>query len=73
MFKIHYTDGSVSKTYDSTQECLDEIEGAYPDYFAGHDGDLSEGGDRTLVWANEAASEDDDGARAVAELRRAKA
>jgi hypothetical protein len=72
MFQIHYTDGSVSRVYDTTQECLDEIEIANPDYYAGHDGDLEEGGDRTLVWACEADSEDDDGARVIASIRRAK-
>lgn len=34
----------------------------------GHDGDLANGGERTLVWASEADSIDDDGARAVASI-----
>lgn len=71
MFKVHFADGSVSKAYDTTQECLAaEIDGRWPNYFAGHAGDLEDGGDHTLVWASEAASENDDGANAVASIRR---
>jgi hypothetical protein len=72
MYRIHYATGEVSKAYETTQECLDALEGAYPNYWAGHDGDLADGGDRTLVWRNEAESENDDGANAVASIRRAK-
>lgn len=70
MYAIHYSNGHVSRGLESTQACLDEIEQLHPDYWAGHDGDLEEGGDRTLVWACEADSIDDDGARAVASIRR---
>lgn len=69
-YSIHYADGRIERGYDTTQDCLDAIEESYPDYYAGHDGDLSEGGDRTLVWACEAHSENDDGARAIASIRR---
>jgi hypothetical protein len=72
MFGIDYTTGAKDGPYDTTQECLDAIEKFFPDYYAGHDGDLEEGGDRTLVWASEADSEDDDGSRAVACIRRVK-
>ncbi len=71
MFQVHYADGSKGDVYETTQECLNECETRWPNYFAGHDGDLEEGGDRTLVWADEASSEDDDGANAVASIRRA--
>lgn len=72
MFKVHFADGSVSKAYETTQECLDlEIEERWPNYFSGHDGDIEDGGDRTLVWRNEADSEGDDGTNAVASIRRA--
>lgn len=40
------------------------------DVVLGHAGDLADGGDRTLVWESEADAENDDGARAVAEIRR---
>jgi hypothetical protein len=36
----------------------------------GHDGDLSDGGDRTFCWPNDAAAVNDDGAKAIATIRR---
>lgn len=70
MFAIHYSNGRIDGGYETTQDCLDAIERLYPDYYAGHDGDLAEGGDRTLVWANEDESFDDDGMRAIASIVR---
>jgi hypothetical protein len=67
---IRYANGDIDGGYDSTQDCLDRIELRYRNYYAGHDGDLSEGGDRTLVWANEPDSENDDGYRAIASIVR---
>lgn len=69
-FRLEYADGGVVIGFASPQAALDWLERHYPDYSAGHDGDLSDGGDRTLVWACEADSIDDDGARAVATIRR---
>ena len=66
--QISYTDGTIDGGYETTEAALAAIEANYPDYWAGHDGDLADGGDRTLVWACEADSEDDDGARAIASL-----
>ena len=40
------------------EECGDEVE-------YGHDGDLCDGGDRTLFWASEDASSGDNGAHAL--------
>lgn len=70
MYKIEWADGETETGFETTQDALDAIERRYPDYYAGHDGDLSEGGDRTLVWRNEGESEDDDGANAIASIRR---
>ena len=36
----------------------------------GHDGDLSDGGDRTLFWASAEDAEDDNGARAMGWIQR---
>lgn len=44
-------------------------EWAGPDGVIGHDGDLSCGGDKTLIWANEASSIDDAGANAIGSIR----
>jgi len=70
MLKITWTAGYANDVCDNYEDCLVEIEKVYPDYWAGHDGDLSDGGDRTLVWASEADSVDDDGQLAVASIRR---
>lgn len=35
----------------------------------GHDGDITDGGQRTLIWGSTADAEDDDGARAIATIR----
>lgn len=66
--QISYANGTIDSGYETTGEALAAIEASYPDYWAGHDGDLADGGDRTLVWACETDSEDDDGARAIASL-----
>lgn len=71
MLKIIWANGDAPDLCDDYQDCLEVIERSYPDYWAGHDGDLSDGGDRTLIWANEADSIDDDGQRAVASVVRA--
>ena len=69
-YRITYADGrdpSDAATYDhAIALCADR----WPELEYGHDGDLTDGGDRTLVWACEADATDDDGARAVATIRR---
>lgn len=70
-YRIDYADGRLASsdvaTYDDAIAlCADR----WPEMAYGHDGDLTEGGDRTLVWACETDSIDDDGARAVATIRR---
>ncbi len=66
---VTYTDGRT-ENYANYEAALDSLGVEYgPDMVAEHDGDLSEGGDRTLVWASENASENDDGAKAVASIR----
>lgn len=69
-YRVVYADGRTVGGFETTQACLDAIGRHYPNYWAGHDGDLSEGGDRTLVWATEDDSLDDDGERAIASIRR---
>lgn len=68
-YTISYTDGR-SDTAESYEAAKAIIEAEYPDAEIGHDGDLSDGGDRTLCWADEASSVNDDGARAVASIRK---
>lgn len=58
-----------TETHDTYEDATDAILAAYPDAKIGHDGDLTEGGDRTLCWACEEDSIDDGGAKAVAVIR----
>ena len=68
MYIISYTDGreDTAETYEGAQAA---VLARYPDAEIGHDGDLDGGGDRTLCWATEEDSVNDDGARAVASIR----
>jgi hypothetical protein len=65
---VSWADGREERceTYAEALECVDAECGV-----VGHDGDLTDGGDRTLCWATESDSVDDAGARAVASIRRA--
>jgi hypothetical protein len=69
MYEINYTNGQASEDFPSLDACIDRLTEQYPDLEYGHDGDLSNGGDRTLVWANYSDSLNDDGANAVASIR----
>jgi hypothetical protein len=46
------------------------IRKAWPSAVIGHDGDLSDGGDRTFCWLDDAAAVNDDGANAIATITR---
>lgn len=70
-YQIDWTDGRT-ESHDTYEAACDAVTAEYPDAEIGHDGDLTDGGDRTLCWADEASSANDDGARAVASIRRAE-
>jgi len=64
-YRIEYSDGRTveCETYEEAVEILDaECE------VVGHDGDLTEHGDRTLAWLTEEDSDNDAGANAYAEI-----
>jgi hypothetical protein len=67
MYTINYTDGRKSECEDY-DAALSAIASEYPDAEIGHDGDLTDGGDRTLCWANESGSINDARANAVASI-----
>jgi len=58
---IHYANGR-HVTYETRDEAVAEIMAAHPDAVVYDDGG------RTLVWRDAASAENDDGARAIAEL-----
>jgi hypothetical protein len=66
LIKVH---GRVvtASTWESVVRWIRE---RYPKAEIGHDGDLGDGGDRTLCWADEADAANDDGAKAIASITR---
>jgi hypothetical protein len=67
-YEVQWSVGRCDQ-YDSYDEAAEAILTEYPDAVIGHDGDLTDGGYRTLAWADEASSLNDDGAHAVASIR----
>jgi len=71
-YTISFTDGRTKTIEGGYQEALDYVrELVGSDVEIGHDGDLTGGGDRTLFWACEEDSIDDDGVRALGSIRSA--
>lgn len=54
---------------DSYNEAVETVRRHLPGCELGHPGDITDGGDRTLVWVDEADAEGDDGSQAIAEIR----
>lgn len=74
-YKIQWCNGPVRdgfKTYDDAVAYL--LEPDEPELFIGHEGDtrcdLTDGGDRTLFWADAESADGDDGSEAIGEIRR---
>jgi len=68
-YTIAFSNGRKETIEGSYQDALDYVRGLVgADVEIGHDGDLSDGGDRTLFWASEEDSIDDDGARALGSI-----
>lgn len=67
-FRVKYSNGAERGPFASLQRAKDNVTESYPDAEIGHDGDIADGGDRTLCWASEDDSVDDDGAKAVASI-----
>lgn len=68
-YAIHTSNGRTLTGYETYEAAVEACEAEWPEAEIGHDGDLSDGGDRTLVWASAEDAADDDGARAVASIR----
>lgn len=72
MYKINFSNGDSSAIYEDYDKAIEAIRKLYGnDVEIGHDGDLSDGGDRTLIWENEEDSLNDSGYKAVASIRKA--
>ena len=55
---------------DSYEQAVSMVMQHLPGCEIGHAGDITDGGQRTLVWADEADAEGDDGSQAVAVIVR---
>jgi len=68
-YAISYADGTSTLAI-SYETAVAAIKADYPAAVVGHDGDLSDGGDRTLCWPDDASAVNDDGANAIASIVR---
>lgn len=69
-YQLQDDQGHTVSTHDSYEAAVTAAEEwAGEEGVVGHDGDLSECGDRTLIWASEEESEDDAGANAIGSIR----
>jgi hypothetical protein len=69
MYQIELVGGTTS-TCDTYTAAIAGVLLEYPDAVTSHDGDLDDGGDRTLCWANAHDAANDDGANAIAVITR---
>lgn len=67
MYEIRHADGREEQ-HDTYEQAIASLEAQYPDCEIGHDGDLTEGGDKTLCWANEEDAEGDNSVNSVAAI-----
>lgn len=71
-FHLHHTWERTGRVeyFDSYDAAVAAARAIWSAAHIGHDGDIECGGDRTLVWSSDEDSQDDDGSRAVASIRR---
>ena len=65
-----YVGGGNTIDFGSLKAAKAWIRRTWPSAVIGHDGDLSDGGDRTLCWRDDDSAVNDDGANAIATITR---
>ena len=65
-----YVGGGNTIAFRSMRDAKAFIRKTWPSAVIGHDNDLSDGGDRTFCWPDDAAAVNDDGANAIATITR---
>lgn len=68
LYRIDYADGRASTPCDSYTDALIFLDALGDEIEVGHDGDIMDGGARTLAWLCPEDAQDDDGARAFASI-----
>ena len=61
--------GQQTTCWETYTEALVWIMDIHPGCTLGHPGDITDGGDRTLVWTSADDAEGDDGSQAIAQIR----
>lgn len=70
-YKIVHSHGITETGIDTYDEAIERVRAVYgADCEIGHDGDISYGTNRTLVWSDAKIAENDDGSRAVCAIHR---
>ena len=67
-FSVKHSNG-INEAYDTYEEAVAALVSVYGTPEIGHPGDISEGGETTLVWGSAELALDDDGARACAKIQ----
>lgn len=67
-YRIDWADGAQSGILETYEQACAAVLASYPEAEIGHDGDLAEGGDRTLCWSDAESSIDDDGRLAICSI-----
>jgi hypothetical protein len=67
-YKITWSHTSAVETFDTYEEAVAAVEAVLSEPEIGHDGDISEGGERTLFWASSELATNDDGSRAAGSI-----
>ena len=65
-----YVGGGNTIDFGSLKAAKAFVRRTWPSAVIGHDGDLSDGGDRTFCWRDDDSAVNDDGANAVATITR---
>lgn len=63
-YAIKHSHGQTDTGYETYEAACAAVRRVYSDAEIGHDGDISQGGERTLCWASAEAAANDDGSRA---------
>jgi len=70
LYKVVHSHGITEGAVDTYEEAIERVRAVYgEDAAIGHDGDIADGGAKTLVWVDDATAENDDGSRACCSIR----
>lgn len=65
-YAIKHSHGRTETGFATYEDAIAAVRSVYQSAAVGHSGDISDGGERTLVWADEETAHESDGSRACA-------